>query len=436
MSETELSLESARNMIDSGAVDQTIGSEDGASLTMESTRRERDESGRFASGSPLFGVEGLEADAGYVPLGRKGEAKSYDSPNEAVGDLEASGAVEPEPDAVPVQWYKTDGSGDPLEPNVTTTVDQAADALSTWHDNVDRYIEGVELAEVASVVDELRAEALKADPKAAEGYGLDPKEVEANAAPLDGVQKGTAEAPAATDNDAEIARAFENPVVVEALRGQFAGVEQAHANLTQQRDAMVRAYELAILNLAPEFRGVTDLNHAASIAQSINAQNPQRWQALQPLLAQGAQLAQVQTQERQAAAARDAESFKAYAAEQDALVGDLSAADLSAAQEYVNEVLKLSPAEMQALTRDRTVRDHRFQRALLDAAKWHQASKASKHLSSRTVPSVQRPGTASGARVSDNSSKLAALNRQLDATKDVEKQLRIARQILDLREAG
>ena len=44
--EAELSLQDARSMIDSGAVDQTIGNEDG-SLTRESTNR--DESGRFTS---------------------------------------------------------------------------------------------------------------------------------------------------------------------------------------------------------------------------------------------------------------------------------------------------------------------------------------------------------------------------------------------------
>jgi hypothetical protein len=99
-------------------------------------------------------------------------------------------------------------------------------------------------------IDQGRAELLKADPKNAELYGLDPKEVEANA------RRGTADVttpdvpvqqqPVETDNDVEIGRALNNPVVVEALKGRFDAAEQARS---QYANALNYANQVAQANL-------------------------------------------------------------------------------------------------------------------------------------------------------------------------------------------
>ena len=184
--EAELSLQDARSMIDSGAVDQTIGNEDG-SLTRESTNR--DESGRFTSDSaPKFGLAAVEQEAGYSPLPDPSDPAVVEIPTleefvEAVGDQQSLDVFEP------VKW--TDNrTGDALEPNQTATVEQASAALAAREGEVSSYIEGMDLAELAGITDLARAEALKANPEHAEEFGLDPKQVEANG------RKETADVPA------------------------------------------------------------------------------------------------------------------------------------------------------------------------------------------------------------------------------------------------
>jgi hypothetical protein len=150
------------------------------------------------------------------------------------------------------------------------------------------------------------------------------------------------------------------------------------------------------------------------------------------------QVARGQWQQHQAAIQQ--QQFATYKAEQDAKfeqsVGPVTDADKSAARDYVLGVLGLTQEEASTLANNPTAIDHRFQRALLDASRYHSMMQASKALSTKPLPPVVRPGSAGVPRGNDNSSKIAALNEALDSATTETAQLNIARQILQLKGAA
>jgi hypothetical protein len=202
------------------------------------------------------------------------------------------------------------------------------------------------------------------------------------------------------------------------LRSQLAAAEQARAQYGEQLNNAVRVAEFAFLQQFPEFNGVTDANHLASIANSIRAQNPQRFAAIQNASAQAAQLLAAQQQQQQHAAARAQHEFQAYKAQQDDAfersVGKISNADVEAVRDYLSDVLGLTPQEMQGLTRNPTAVDHRFQRALLDAGRYHALQRSAKAIPTRSVPNVQKPGVPSSKSRAQQS--VEALERRLSVS--------------------
>jgi hypothetical protein len=310
-----------------------------------------------------FGRSAQLADAGWREPDKKRDEPEFESVSEAAEELTRRRGPERNDE---VEIHLTEG-GERADPNLALTVEQAADAMVARRE-----------AEA-----ELAGEA--ADAEFLDEIGLDP------IAPQ--LEQSTQESAPAEPREADpIADAIQNPFVVEALQQ----AEQARAHFAQQVDAAVRVAELAFLAQFPEFRGVTDPGHLKSIASAIAAQNPQRWAAIQQSVQQANSLTAAQAQERQATKAREAEAFRSYANQEDAklerAVGKLTDADFRTVQSYARDVLALSDNELVALASDRTVRDHRFQRALLDAARYHAAQEASRGAVRKNLPPVQRPG--------------------------------------------
>jgi hypothetical protein len=76
-------------------------------------------------------------------------------------------------------------------------------------------------------------------------------------------------------------------------------------------------------------------------------------------------------------------------------------------------VLKLDANDLKALTTDRTARDHRFQRALLDAARYHALKSAPLPQPTRQpLPPVQRSGISRGFRQTEGD--FSTLNARLN----------------------
>jgi len=348
----------------------------------------RDDAGQFtASSDDKFGRAAELAENGWLEPKKPDPDEDLDVKQAAVELTERRGQENSEP--LPILLTSSGETVKELEvdggPKLALTPEQAADALKVWR------------------TDQSAIDGAVSDAELLESFGIDPLP------PAEAEQPNKAEPaevpterPAEQGADDEISKALSNPTVVEALKGEFAKIEQARSAYAQQLNAAVQVAELSFLNQFPEFRGVTDAGHVQSIASSIQAQNPQRWAAIQQTAAQAGQLIQAQSQAqaaaRQAAAEQEAASFRSYKAEQDSAFdrvnGKLSTSDLDAVRNYATNVLKLSDGDLQALTTDRTARDHRFQRALLDAAKYNALMSSPPKAIPKAVPPVQRPGVA------------------------------------------
>ena len=149
---------------------------------------DRNDAGQFTAAEPLTGRAGLEADAGFEPVPVvEAEAEStFDNPREAAkalaGDRFLRAESTDEINERPIIEYAT---GDKLEEKYTFTLEQAADSFaavrSLEHDGSALSIS----KDFAAAIDQMRADAIKADPKMAEKLEIEPP-VEAAAEPAKG----------------------------------------------------------------------------------------------------------------------------------------------------------------------------------------------------------------------------------------------------------
>jgi hypothetical protein len=404
-------------MIDSGVVDQTIGNEDGTSLTKESTTR-RDESGRFAAPSEQsFGLEGVEADQGYTQLPAAEDVALEEVPT--FDEFKAAIADEAPLEFEKVKWEKADGT--PLADNVTVTADQAGSALAACEGEVSSYIEGTDLAELAGITDPARAEALKASPEHAEEFGIDPAQVKANAEALQGEQKeATADVRASppVEPDAEFERLLNNPHAVEAWRGRFVELEQHYAN------GLNAAYGLAqqsVIDDIPELRGVPPDQWQPAL-MALAQQDPQRIQGALNKLARfnQTQAAQAQWQQHQAAQLqqRQLQQFESHVNAEDArlveMVGGQKAAD-EANQAMIDYLTSQGVARNQQLNvfmQNPVLRTAEARQIAWKAQQYDRLMAAPKAVPTRTLPHVQKPGSSNSMSRSEIS--LAALEARFN----------------------
>jgi hypothetical protein len=368
----------------------------------------RDDGGRFTAAEPqAFGLAGLERDAGYLPI----EAPAAPDDILALDESELEAAFFPSNEQ-PASDPNDDGSelpagspqyqnletGEPLGPNRSVTLEKAADDYKAWSDNNANAVDYVDGENLQALYDQRVAEAIKADPNFAAEAGHDPKELAKAAEQKDAPETTPqpAETPARQPNESEYDYAarqlLDNPVAVDVLRTQLAATEQARAQYGQQLNDLTRVAEMSFLAQFPEFQGVSDPGHAASIASSIQQQNPARWQAIMQTVAQHNGLWQAQQQQQRYAAARAQQEFHAWAKTEDAKL-DITDADGKAVMDYLPSIGLDRDSYAQLLTTNPMARSAIGQRTMIDAAKYHALQKSAKAIPTRSVPSVQKPGT-------------------------------------------
>jgi hypothetical protein len=413
--------------------------------------------GQFAAdNAERFGLAGVEDDSNYVPLTAPPQIDEIEGDPESVRAafddfVERGGDVgEPDYEPTPVYWQKTDGSGEPIAPNITTTVEQAGAAMSAYESNVGRSVEGIILDSFVADVDAARAEALKANPADAAELGLDPAEVSKNAQKNEepAAEKSPSEINEAARQyvaqqpvdglDPKVAEAMAHPQVRQAIEQELGKASAAQQAADVQRNVAYSVNQQAILAIAPELEGLEP--HQWPDAIKVLAQiDPARTEKVINLAQRGAAIEMQLLQEAQQREAVQAQQFQAYKVSEEAkfnaAVGNLSQSDYEAVRSYATGVLGLTPQDVSALQNNPVAVDHRFQRALLDASRFHAMQSAAKPLQTRSLPPVIRPGTTSAAPRDDNGAKIAALSRQLDAAPTEAAQLKIAEQILRLRSA-
>ncbi|WGR67839.1 MULTISPECIES: hypothetical protein [unclassified Bradyrhizobium] len=361
---------------------------------MSETEQPRSENGQFTSGNEqLFGRSAELVDHGWVEPDKPKEEEpeaSLDDQLRQAADALADSRFSGDPfETSPIEL--THG-GEKAADNLALTPEEASDSLKQWR------------------ADEAETKQVLEDAEFLESIGLDPLPPQLQQpaeAAQDGVANKSAEAqqqPADQHQHEadELGKALANPVIVEALKGEFAKAEQVRSAYAQTLDNAVAVAEFSFLSQFPEFRGVTDAGHLKSIANSIAVQNPQRWQAIQQTAAQAGQLVQAQAAERaHAAQARQADldrvgaehdgKFAAWEKTLPETTRRAAAAELPAmfaeagvsVDDFARE-MKTNPA----------LRHHAFQRMVMEAAAYRAMQKNVPKALPKNLPPVQRPGTA------------------------------------------
>lgn len=341
----------------------------------------RDDNGQFAPAEPLTGQAGLEHDAGWKPLLKELTSTGIDE-QQGAEELAARREEEAEPDPITLIDREALSRGEikPLddpdsEIKTSLTPEWAAAELTTYREGLAQIDQEMADAELLAEV------------------GVEPGVNEA--AKPDALQE-TSEAPAEASNEVdEIGKALSNPVIAEALQGEFNRANEARETYVAQLDGALAVARQVIFALVPELRGITDANHAASVLSAIQQQNPQRFAQIQQLDWETGHLMAAAQSERQAAAQREQHAVRAYNDEQErayeAKWGKVDRTTVEGVRSYL-EGLGATSDDIAALARTRL--PAWAQRALIDAAEMQRVRNAPKAVVKPDLPPVQRPGVA------------------------------------------
>lgn len=347
---------------------------------MDETRDEA--TGQFVpTPEPAFGKEALELDAGFTPLKDDEPEADELTVAEAAEELTAQGTPESE--------IKTYGAiSDFLaEDNASLTVEQAAKLLSNEHN-----------AE-AEDAEKARDDALRAAVDKQRGVEPEAKSTEAK-------PEAAPEAQPAREGelDPEIEKALSNPRVQAALSQHVAETETKRQEYVAGFDTATQIATASMLSDFPELLHIPAEQRAAAL-QAMHFQEPARYAKLMTAYNNCVQAIQQQDmahrQEAQAKQGRFQEYAKAEDAKFSALITSESKETMDAIPKLIHEALieyGADPAEFGRLgLQSEFLRSAAAQRLLVDAAKYRQITKASKAVSSRALPHVQRPGTTRSA---------------------------------------
>jgi hypothetical protein len=420
---------------------------------------ERGDDGRFVSpssghgwtppadvGEIAFGQESVERSMGYTPMQTAADLHEADlaveeHALEALFPQDAEPVINAEQESTEfklpddaLRYYKTDGSGDPLEPNVSVTLEKAADDLAGYEANVNSYVEGDDLANIVEIVDQARADALRQNPRDAEEYGLDPKEVEANVKakeqPTDQLQNAkpdpVQEEPEIPGVDPEIARAVANPKVREFLESNYAQAEAVRQQYQNGLDVANKVALAELETLLPDIAALPVHQREGALAHLAQS-DPSRFMQAAAKMQQIGQIQAAQQEQHQYSAARTQAQFNEWARGEDAKM-NISDADYKAVRDYLPVIGLDTQSYAHQLQTNPLARSAIGQRTMIDAARYHALMNAPKALPTRQAHGVQRPGSANSRSSKDVS--VATLSDRLNRSGDIDDawNLYIARQ--------
>jgi hypothetical protein len=306
-------------------------------------------------------------------------------------------------------------TGEKKPDNVSVELETAGELLSQWEANVQTHVDMLNDSELRTEVDSALAEHSSEELK--ELGREEVKPVEQQGRP-DTATKPDEEVPPGVDPD--LHRAVSHPKVREFLEANLAQAEAARQQYLQAANSANQVH-LSRLN---EMLSQTNIGNLPTIEARMAAfedlarTDPHLYVRAQAEMqsVMNAQAAQVQYQQQQAFAQQ--QQLEAYRTEQNRLfdqqVGKVSRADIDAVNDYVTDVLGLTPQEAGQLRNNPTALDHRFQRALLDAGRYHAMKNAPKAIPARERPPVQKPGAGPGPSAREVS--LSRLEARLNQT--------------------
>ena len=356
---------------------------------------DRDEAtGQFESAEPAYGREGLEREAGFVPMVQEGE----DVPEElTVGEAMDKIA---ELNSTPDSDIRTHVAGADLPENMSLTLEQAAKISADGHGADAAQAELEETAELQKEVDKLR--------------GVDPDAKAPVAEPL--------------TPEAEVEKFLAIPHVKEAvdkLTGEAETARQNHVAAVDAATEMVRATVLGRFPVMAQIANLPQEQQGHAVAAWMQ-QNPEGAAELAQSIGGLQQLVQQQQTHQRANAERARTEFQHYARAQDVQFSELMKGENMLAIEaeipVMLKTLGVDPMEfLKAGNESKFLRSAPAQAILAKAAKYDLLMKTSKSVAARSLPPVQRPGVAqSRSRDSDSIHSLESIF----ANSTGEKQLR------------
>jgi hypothetical protein len=426
----------------------------------------RDEAGRFLGDHIAAEHARLE----FTPLADERPREDDGAPTyfsddnsirAAAAEMQAKRGVETEePEAI--QWFARD-TGEPLDPNISTSKEQAADALSAYRVARDTAAQDAQDRDLKAAIDNPRIELEVTDPSAAAQYGFKneitravdefARDMGVDPVATQPTMEAAPEQPArdATPGlDPEVERALQHPQIRAAVEQELAQAAQAQQ---QYAAAIEQANNFAQANLItehlPELARLSRDQWESAI-MTINAQpeGHARVQRAMGAISRVAQLSAEQArlaQEHQARsqAQRNAEIEKWSEGENRKYEQFLAREGLTleqvqpAVQDYVSRTLGMSRAELARVVADNPIlRGEKASILFTHAAKWAQAEQARKNIVAKPLPPAVRPGAqAPGMSANSNAGKIAALTKALDSATGMAA-IRIASQLTSLRRKG
>jgi hypothetical protein len=371
------------------------------------------------------------ANAGYAPMPDPG--KKVDE-QEIGGDSaslrHAAEQLSAEPDPVVAREY-LDGSGEPAPQHEAITLTRAA---RDYADIVaaERLVADNESSKsLAERVDALRAEAASNDPDAAEFYGFELPEEHGDADnPVDQAGKSgdsteTRTDPSSPKLEPELEKALQHPQVLQAIEERIGEVEKARQSYLDGLLAATQMAQASFLSQFPELAAIGP-ESLPSALELMSRQDPAKFAQVKSLIASSEQLLARQANESRLQAELARQNFQRFAQSEDARLDGMLKDEPQATQRAVIAEIRASakasgiePAELNRLfNTEPLMRNATFQRMMYDAGKYRLMMKAKDAAIARTVPPVQRPGTAV-TRSERERADLGTLSSRLSASGDI-----------------
>lgn len=409
----------------------------------------RNEDGTFTSAEPLVGQEGVEADQGFTRMPEAVEDRPEPTSDimSEVKSLQAK-REQSDTDIVDLAYRRPDGEISPQ--NLTVPFDVAVKNIGDFHAAEAEVARRVDDSTLSRYVDGLRGEVLAENPDLAKDFGLSKEEVaaaaavkaedaspsEINDAARAEMAKQATEEPSPYDGieglDEPTRQALKVPAIREAVEKEFtkaAETQQAYTVALQQGQQVARA---TIASLAPQLNDMP-LEMWPQAIQAIAQTDPVRGKLVVDTLQNWNAIQQAEQQQRQYQTHAERQRIEAWGKGQDAevmkAVGELSPIQK---QEFVNDTLSFFQSNgvqrdelAREVERNPALRSKSFQLMAWQAHQYRQMQKAAKPIAQKNLPPVTRPGTSVHRSSGDNSSQIAALQKQV-ASLTGDKQVRAA----------
>ena len=363
---------------------------------MMTTERDQ-ESGQFTASEPLYGLKGIEREAGYVHL----------EPEKPAEELTVAEAAEQLASRTPESEIKTYS---PVGPeNLALTVDEAAKIHGDQKQAEAKEAQDAADEALRKEVDELR--------------GVKPDETTAKESTEQSAEPASEAQP--TEAHAEVERLLAIPHVreaVEKLEGDYKSAATAYQQGVEVASFMTRA---ALADTIPDIISLPPEHQAGALA-ALAQREPQRYARAAAQINRANQLTALYQEQQHAKTATEEREFSQFAKTESAAFND---AIKDEPKERVREVEKAiiesikeyggdDAAFFELFKNTKILHSRVAQRLLYDAGQYRLMKQAVPKAMPKPVPAVQRPGVApsKGDRAA---ASIAALDQKLSRSGSV-----------------